>query len=772
MLASAASLLRLVVRNELLVLTLPQQLVIPSKVMAAVLRTSQLLLGGVIITYVLRDQSFSVREQAARNLHLWTERPPLSQIEHQNATSLPYFCRHPEAYWNNATSSSGAIQRTMRPLQPHGCAPSGYDFDILDSTGSTFIVATAVRQRITQKHRCSVSEEKRCSSQSAAITPVVHAAYYNSTTSGICECLDEFFLPAAEQTMLVLHHETSSNSAAPDGFVDVDGSHAFIVLRGTSRTPCLVGTQERWDHHDVAAGGIRGSLQDWLACAGVKLDDRPGGPAATGPVPPFRATGLVLQLTLNCTNMHAIEEHNDETLCVVTVEQTLQRSFMSTPERDTFGVSVKLRVTGAIRAFDARRFVSSFVECFVLAQIPGLCAQFVCLYCLGVTSAMYRRARRRVFNVPSNFCTTVTKMMVSEMGFRGLMGGVWQGRVANLDGITQDALHAHLHDLLHHQLGGHEAGELSKMVAIAFKALDDDGSSTIQCPEFVKACLADEVIDLQLMSRLLLNREKGGLRFLDEADAKMRKRIKSLTPEDLTRVRTESSIENSPKAANRSRSAEVSDVASLLRATDIQTVAAHVQGQLDEILSRLQALERMHVEHRLGVLEARLEASLVHEEEIALRVERRLQVLEASLVQEKDMQAWRCMVQEHGSKFLSLDEAVTQLQEQCDQLKEEIVELQITSQESLQRTSGMIAAGSGANRNAGGRHHVSLPSKEVSPSQIGRKSLLSIKDRAASQLETTHSTQESPFKSNQSVWHPMFGDSLRAVAKSPQTTKF
>jgi len=293
--------------------------------------------------------------------------------------------------------------------------------------------------------------------------------------------------------------------------------------------------------------------------------------------------------------------------------------------------------------------------------------------------------------------------------------------------------------------------------------------------------MADDVIDLHLMSSLLLNREKGGLRFLDEADGKMQKRIKSLSPEDM-HVRAS---QRSSQILDNAGIPGLSYVASLLRASDMTAVESHsqTQTQLDEILNRLETLESFNMGHRLEALESRMESSLVLKEEFDLRVEQRLDVLEASLAQEKetklcikqkveeDREAWHSGARKLSSKVVSLDDAVRQLQEQSEQLKQ-IVELEATKLESLEKTSGELAAVAGTEKEAGTKRQVGLPSKEVSPSQIGRRSLhtTEVLGQMPRLSETRHDTHVPPNKRNTTTWHPMFGDTLRAVAKSPQTS--
>merc|ERR1719362_194876 len=92
------------------------------------------------------------------------------------------------------------------------------------------------------------------------------------------------------------------------------------------------------------------------------------------------------------------------------------------------------------------------------------------------------------------------------------MGGIWHGKVARMGGLTQNTVIEHLKDIFNTQIktGFLDTQELSQMAAVAFKKLDVDSSGVLECGDFVKSCIADEILNLETVARVLNNNEKKG----------------------------------------------------------------------------------------------------------------------------------------------------------------------------------------------------------------------------------------------------------------------
>merc|ERR1712129_322245 len=115
----------------------------------------------------------------------------------------------------------------------------------------------------------------------------------------------------------------------------------------------------------------------------------------------------------------------------------------------TFGIRMLTKTTGAIMVSDITSNVEAIVQLAVLSTFPRAVTAFIALYCLGLVSELYRRARRTRFSIQSQIRYAVAKMMLAEIGFRGLLGGDWKGKASAMRGLGRRRLLDHMNDVFH-----------------------------------------------------------------------------------------------------------------------------------------------------------------------------------------------------------------------------------------------------------------------------------------------------------------------------------
>jgi len=296
--------------------------------------------------------------------------------------------------------------------------------------------------------------------------------------------------------------QTGSDDAIKETRVNV-----LTVIRYSNGTECKVGGKSVWPEEE-ARFGIVGPFREWLACGGVNLDEKIADDLMA---PRLRTMGLVLKLTLRYENRHDVVGHRG-VVCFLIVESIAQWSLLGTATTQNFGVTVFVSVTGNYKITSARKLLSSFVELYVFAQIPAYLTQFIALYGLGFTSEIYRRARRKKFSVDGHFQHAVSRMLLAAIGYRGIVGGVWQGRMSDhpeIKGLTDKDLHWHLTDMLAKPIeeGTIEHKHLYKMSQVVFQKLAGP-TGTITFTDFVCSCTEDDILNFKSIARLFGGKEK------------------------------------------------------------------------------------------------------------------------------------------------------------------------------------------------------------------------------------------------------------------------
>jgi len=476
----------------------------------------------VIVYFALEQLWLKNWTPQAWKVHLTGMSPAAAaNVGFANEYELPHYCNNPQAYWYNRSAE-------FMSLKPTGCRHLGSYEERWWSDGKDgqLFASTLVKDRTMWRQldgACNTSFLAQC----AAIQ-----GYQEKEADGRCLCKleEEFFVPNPEDRWVVLHH----------GFI-VDTDRYFIKqIKGSTENPwdgsielltlvenqdgesCTFGGRSSWTQAE-AANGIQGTLKQWLACAGIDLDSSPQFHDGSGSVPPalhFRTMGLQLRLVLKYLTDHP-SATGGKVVCVVRVLAEERWTYlpvvhdrMYIPVQDSavvverlqiaYGVSVTTAVEGRYRTWNGRTAVQAVLELFVLFQIPLFIIRFVALYLLGSVSKMYRRARSTRFNIYSNFHCGIARMLMAEVGFRGLMGGMWTEKIAG-NGVCLDILSKHISDLLYDQLRNrilkHE--DIHRIAGVVMTHMTDRSGREVSCGDFVRAVSHDDTFDMDLITEVL-----------------------------------------------------------------------------------------------------------------------------------------------------------------------------------------------------------------------------------------------------------------------------
>jgi len=139
-----------------------------------------------------------------------------------------------------------------------------------------------------------------------------------------------------------------------------------------------------------------------------------------------------------------------------------------------------------------------------MACLPDAFVGFIALYCMGLFSEIYRRAKRTRLSVFAMLHSAAARFMLAEVAFRGLIGGIWQGSAVTLGGLTPSMLLSHMKEVFHdHMMDGTlPEEELRRMSAVIFDGMDKKKAGEISCTEFIHALTDDGNIDVCQMAKM------------------------------------------------------------------------------------------------------------------------------------------------------------------------------------------------------------------------------------------------------------------------------
>jgi len=522
------------IADEFLVVSLPRALVLRNRRLGIFYKIVQSLFLIVVLLYVLYARIIMYENTVeAWAVNLWREKSPAQRVV---SHTLPD-CQDPSTYSWKADSTFSYMPTACKALPNE---------EVHFITQNKLFLATFIDDTLVWDgtgETCGAASQQTCQQNAEAV-------YEEADGHCSCKFHEHFTVKDAEEQRLRFSYgyelDRSYGKRADvwrDGFVSTEASSGpqhdltshrstlvtrFLALDGTE---CTFGGRSKWQHSD-AVGGLSGTLQELLACAGVTLDSNPAKPVGgTLSSPPhLRTMGfkLILHVELSqnlfgeMTSEVRIEATPTTTVTWKDDIQPSASSRMGTVNRRlrrAHGVALDVFVKGTMYTFSWYRFVRGFVDILVLMQIPSSVVQFVAMYLMGVTSEVYRNTARTKLNIFGKFHNTVSKLMLAEVAFRGLVGDYSNG-IEQLQSLTLPLLLSRLQDLF---LGQSRTGELKdeeivRMACAVFVTMDTDSDGQIGCREFIESCTNDGELTMQRMAQFF-HRDTGIRslrRFLDD----------------------------------------------------------------------------------------------------------------------------------------------------------------------------------------------------------------------------------------------------------------
>lgn len=511
--------------EESLALQFPKQLSIHNTRLGILLRCQQITALIFIVWFTLAHNAWvHISKPKGHGLTLWREDPdPLKTAD----TGVSH-CQAVQTYWFSRSSSWKYEPTSCRALPAYEVANRGAD---------SFTFATLVQDStvLSRPERCGEAERQHCTWN------VTGGIYTENGNECSCTVREQYFVRNPEENRIVFVHgyrlEEEGDGANNEESETVSSGVVTLITGPGGSGLCTVSGKSRWSAAESLTG-IGGTLKEWLACAGISMDSDPrkltGG--GEGLAPHLRTMGFAAEIRLQYLNNHGMDE-TEKVVCLVTVhvtpvwtirESTDFTQFAALSEgsqqsmriRSASGVIVTLKVSGEIRTFSIERLVSFVVQALVLLQIPFFVTQFVAMHGLGFMSEIYRKAKCSQLNVFTMFYSAITRMIMAEMGFRGLVGD-FTGSMSSLQGIDKRCLYNHLCDVFHDEIsdGILQTHEVKKMALATFAHLDSNQSGFVSCPEFIKGLTAEESISLLNAAKFFDEDQETGLvqRVLDDS---------------------------------------------------------------------------------------------------------------------------------------------------------------------------------------------------------------------------------------------------------------
>jgi len=630
--------------DALLSVSFPKKLVIQNRRLGILFRILQgIFVVLMIIYFILQEPWRTAVEPVGNELVIWCSRFNAST---HRALQRKH-CKHPHVYRFDGDGDFAFRPSSCKPLPTReSCSEGGRDLFV-----STFVHDASSWEGAGSA--CGSLAEGWCRNRTGF-------TYTVDRSSGRCSCTtqEQYFVESPEaQTLFVLHGYqvdltggTSSNtrvirgSVAHGSIMEVSGDLKVLPgqlvtrIQTPSGDPCSVGGKSTWTEAD-ARSGIGGTLTEWLACAGINLDAPPNLLAPVASLPPhLRTMGLTLNFRVDYRNKNTDSfDYVDCRLTVVATASWTRRTRADTLELPDFphgesqvlmrrhvayGVAVELTVGGLFWTYSIEKALSFIVQLIVILQLPLFVVEFVALYCLGILSEIYRSAKRTQLNVFKAFHSAMARMLLAEIGFRGLMGGEWEGSVLKLS-LSQHGVLGHLTDVFGEQIkaGMLQMEELKRMVAVTFGHIDTNGNGTISCGEFIHLCMSGELITVPTMAKFFDDDVPvGPLRLLLDSNWHERKEELAKWKRQVEETMTEELGITEPEAEEPKSNTRLEATGPLLysgeRAADVRTVEVSswrqqldngVNGQmtqkLDALEQRLVALEKQQLEKRVEDLE-------------------------------------------------------------------------------------------------------------------------------------------------------------------------
>jgi hypothetical protein len=425
--------------------------------------------------------------------------------------------------------------------QPTSCIPL-QGGEAFSKNGNDLYLVTYVQDSVSwdgEGHLCTRETEQLCLDRQEGNAAGYPKFEWPSNASDVDECKCshhlEYFAKQSEEQKIAFEHGyttkvdyqgTSMEASTSTDEIQVGwrgGTSStrygdiMTILQKPDGTRCEVDGKSEFTR-TTTGPSLVGTLGEWLACAGVTLDTDPDTlhPSDFN-APQLRTMGLSLTFHLDYVNVHSYP--HEGVVAVLTVKvlpkwtSKTSRDFTrikrlsgqsASRDRYSYGVSVDIEVKGTFKFFNIEKFINGFVAALVIFTIPRILFEFLCLYCMGFISEVYRSAKRVPFNLYSQLHQVIARMMVCQ--------GVYRSLICTQDGILNQARVTRLlADMFETELatGDLSKQEMSQVIDVIMASLaDKDG--TIKCNRFLTACSSNDLIRMEPLIKLLTNSEKRG----------------------------------------------------------------------------------------------------------------------------------------------------------------------------------------------------------------------------------------------------------------------
>jgi len=533
--------------EEFLVLHVPKKLIIPSWKLGLLLRMMQAAMVIGVLTYGLYKEVW-LEEFTPEHwkVDLWSETSPVNKLSNARHCQNSSLYVHKRAGIVQVPTHCSATGLSTGIAIPHVRPGSVFVPTLVDEIDNWSGIGSA----------CSESTRTWCGNghRSGIYT---EANGTGDEVSCACHMKTTFFAMNPEEQVVALRHgfqvdlSRGRNQEVVRESVSMgqDTTAGILtIIKDHNGVECVVGGKSSWSSLEAARAGIRGKLSEWLACAGVpSLEMSPAKlTAGTGLPPHLRSMGLKLNMHRDYLNRH--DANHPGTVCFLRVSATVEWTVGPTSQIGlqlpfavagsmhvesthlSVGVEVQAREIGGYYAvFSYRHTVRAIVDCLVLWQVPFYIVKFLGLICLGQLSELYRRAARTRFDFFGHVPRAISKMMLANTGFRGLLGGLWTGRANKLPAMSRRGLSDHLFDLFDDsvQSGLLSQQEVQQMATVTFQHLDSKAKGGITCGDFIRSCTADDVMTLQQLTKFLSKHERTALEgMLDDSRIRLNDQLK------------------------------------------------------------------------------------------------------------------------------------------------------------------------------------------------------------------------------------------------------
>jgi len=533
--------------DEFLVVSLPRVLVLQNWRLGMFYKILQLLsIIVALMVAVSRNGFLEKHDVHAWGVNLWRE-APVAPVP----GTLPPSCTGMAAYVSEDDPTF--------KYKPTSCKAFP-DREFSSVGGSKLFLPTFVdntKAWDASGDECGAASRKACSELGAIF----------EEANGQCSCtLNEQFLvlDAGEQSVrFVYGYEvdtsdgqrrdlrrggilSSTTSAGPEHELEPQ-SHALVTqFRARDGAACTFGGKSRWLQTE-ALGGITGTLNELLVCAGVTLDSDPAT-LVTGTLSApshLRTMGFKLELQLHL-GQDLVGDLNCDVRVVATPITTVayrdsiissafpKQGAVAHQRQRVHGVTMDVRVTGQIYTFRLAQVVRGVVDVFVVLQFPKMIVYFVAMYTMGIASRVHRSTARTRLNIFAKFHSSIAKVLLAEVAYRGLINN-FTDRMNNLGSVTPHFLLERLEDIFRGDL---QKDELTKLAAVVFTSMDKDHDDEIVCSEFLQSSTDDGEINLSTMIKFFHSQDSERnlrlQRILDDTE----QRTKSLILKNRTRLFT------------------------------------------------------------------------------------------------------------------------------------------------------------------------------------------------------------------------------------------